>query len=126
LSVERRQAAWRRGRAAERDVAGYLEHRGATVIAQNLRIGPYEIDLVARENDVVLVVEVRTRGAGSWQSGFESVTPRKAQRVRRAGERLWRERFQRDATVNRMRFDVAAVTYAPDGQARIEYAAGVL
>jgi putative endonuclease len=40
--------------------------------------------------------------------------------VRRAGERLWRERFAKDATVERMRFDIAAVELLPDGEARIE------
>jgi Holliday junction resolvase-like predicted endonuclease len=80
---------------------------------------------VARDGETVVVVEVRHRGAGAWQTGLESIVPAKAKRVRAAGERLWRERFLRDARVNRMRFDVAVVTFESDGEARIEYARGV-
>jgi len=80
---------------------------------------------VARDADTVVVVEVRHRSAGAWQTGMESIARAKAKRVRAAGERLWRERFLRDARVNRMRFDVAVVTFEANGEAQIEYARGV-
>lgn len=100
--------------------------RGWEVLGLNVRVGRLELDVVARDGDTVVVIEVRTRGPGAWQSGLESVARAKGQRVRTAGEQLWRRRFQRDLSVNRMRFDVAAVTFAPDGDAQIEYARGVL
>jgi putative endonuclease len=96
------------------------------VLATNVRLGRLEIDIVAREADTVVVVEVRTRGIGSWQTGLESVDGRKAARIRRAGERLWRDRFERDRRFNRMRFDVAAVTFTPRGDAVVEHVRGVL
>jgi len=96
------------------------------VLATNLRVGHLEIDIVAREADTVVVVEVRTRGATSWQTGLESVVRRKAARVRKAGERLWRQRFERDPSVDRMRFDVAVVTFTAQGETLIEHARGVL
>jgi Holliday junction resolvase-like predicted endonuclease len=80
---------------------------------------------VARDADTVVVVEVRTRGATAWQTGMESIARVKAKRVRAAGERLWRQRFLRDPTVNRMRFDVAVVTFDSAGTPSIEYAYGV-
>ena len=73
-----------------------------------------------------MVVEVRTRGPTAWQTGMESIARSKAKRVRAAGEKLWRQRFQRDPTVNRMRFDVAVVTFDEGGASSIEYARGVL
>jgi Holliday junction resolvase-like predicted endonuclease len=88
-------------------------------------MGRLELDVVARDNDTVVVVEVRTRGAAAWQTGLESIARTKAKRVRLAGERLWRQRFQRDPSVNRMRFDVAVVTFT-EGEPHIEYARGVL
>jgi len=97
-----------------------------SILATNLRLGRLELDVVARDGDTVIVVEVRHRGAGAWQTGMESIAPAKAKRVRAAGERLWRERFQRDPAVNRMRFDVAVVTFDADGRPAIEYARGVL
>jgi len=123
--LERKRAAFRRGRAAEAAVAAYLSAQGLEVLAQNLRIARFEIDIVAREGDTILVVEVRTRGARSWQSGFESVIGAKARRVRMAGERLWRHRFERDPTANRMRFDVAVVSFAASGEPLVEYSRAV-
>jgi putative endonuclease len=120
-----RRAALASGRAAEIAVAADLTARGVSIVATNVRLGRLEIDIVARDGDTVLVVEVRHRGAGAWQTGLQSITPGKAKRVRSAGERLWRERFLRDPTVNRMRFDVAVVTFGERGRADIEYARGV-
>jgi putative endonuclease len=107
-------------------VANDLVCHGFSILATNLRLGRLELDIVARDNDTIVVVEVRHRGAGAWQTGMESVARKKAKRVRAAGERLWRERFQRDPTVNRMRFDVAVVTFDASGTPSIEYARGVI
>ena len=109
------------GRAAEQLVASYLESLGCDIVATNLRVGRLELDIVAREGTVILVVEVRTRSPRSWTTGFESISPSKRLRVRRAGERLWRARFRHDASVERMRFDAASVTFDDDGP-RVEYA----
>jgi putative endonuclease len=106
-------------------VASDLERSGIAILATNLRLGRLELDIVARDGDTVVVVEVRTRGAGAWQTGMESIARTKAKRVRAAGERLWRQRFLRDPTVNRMRFDVAVVTFDEAGNHSIEYARGV-
>jgi putative endonuclease len=106
-------------------VASDLSRQGLSVLATNLRLGRLELDVVARDGDTVIVVEVRHRGAGAWQTGLQSIVPAKAKRVRAAGERLWRERFLHDERVNRMRFDVAVVSFEANGEARIEYAHGV-
>ena len=107
-------------------MADDLVRHGFRIWGTNVRLGRLELDVVARERDTVVVVEVRHRGAGAWQTGMESINATKARRVRAAGERLWRERFERDPTVNRMRFDVAVVTFDAAGAPSIEYARGVL
>jgi putative endonuclease len=119
-------AALRLGQAAEAAVARDLADRGWAILGKNVRVGRLELDVVAREGDTVVVVEVRTRGASAWQTGLESVVGRKSRRVRAAGEQLWRRRFHRDPSVNRMRFDVAVVTFADGGDVLIEYARGVM
>lgn len=124
--LDAKLAALRRGQAAEAAVVRDLLARGWEILGLNVRVGRLELDVVARDGDTVVVFEVRTRGPTAWQSGLESVARAKGRRVRAAGESLWRRRFQRDPSVNRMRFDVAAVTFAPDGDAHIEYARGVL
>ncbi len=112
-----------RGRAAEAAVLDYLVSLGMSIVATNLRVGHYEMDVVARDQDVVVVVEVRTRGATAWTSGFGSLDAKKRARIRRAGERLWQRRYKRDASVRSMRFDAASVTFGPEGPT-IEYVRG--
>lgn len=68
-----------------------------------------------------MVVEVRSRGAGAWTSGFGSIDGRKRYRLRLAGQRLWQRRYRDDASVNRLRFDVANVRFGSDGSTTIEY-----
>jgi putative endonuclease len=124
--LDHKQAALRRGRAAETAVAHDLASRGWQIWGTNVRLGRLELDVVARDGDTVVVIEVRTRGSTAWQSGLESVVGAKTRRVRAAGEKLWRHHFERDPTVNRMRFDVAVVTFAANGDTLIEYARGVM
>ena len=112
-----------RGLRAEALVAAWLVERGYEIVATNLRIGMLEIDLVARQGPVVAIVEVRTRGPTARTTGFGSVTGQKRERIRRAGERLWQRRYRRDASVERMRFDVASVRLDLDPVV-IEYVVG--
>lgn len=99
------------GRKAEALVVEYLAARGLTIEATNLRLGPLEIDIVARDASVIAVVEVRSRGPGAWTTGLGSISHIKRKRIRWAGERLWRMRYRNDPSVERMRFDAAAVSF---------------
>lgn len=123
-SERRREAARKRGALAEQIVAEYLEAKGACILGLNVRVGRLELDIVARERDVVLIVEVRTRGPRSWQNALESIGHAKIRRVREAGERLWSIRFASDSTVNHMRFDAATVEFRQNGEALIEHFPG--
>lgn len=108
------------GARAEDVVAAYLAARGLEIVARNARVGRLEIDVIARDGPVIVVIEVRTRGAGSYVRALDSVDAGKRARVRRAGAQLWRARFSRLQGVERMRFDVASVTFVPDGEPIVE------
>jgi putative endonuclease len=110
----------RRGRAAEQLVADWVVAQGMTLLERNKRVGKLEIDLIARDDDVIAVIEVRTRGAGSWQHPFASVDAAKQRRLRRAATILWSRRFSKLPGVTRIRFDVAAVDLSGE-QPSIEY-----
>jgi putative endonuclease len=109
------------GRAAELAVVAWLEKQGFAIVAQNLRVGRDELDIVARNGPLIAVVEVRFRGAGALTRGFGSLDPKKRLRVRRAGERLWQRRYKNDPSAERLRFDAASVRFV-EGEAVIEYA----
>lgn len=91
----------------------------------NLRLGRLELDIVARKGGLVAVVEVRTRGAGAFQTALASISATKQRNLLRAADRLWRDRLARDGDVERVRIDVAAVSFV-DGQTRVEYVAGAI
>ena len=113
------------GRAAEEAVAAALVEAGFQIVGRNLRFGPLELDVVARRFELVVVVEVRTRGRGARMTGFGSLSATKRARIRRAAGTLWRRHFARDPTVSRLRIDAAAVTFDA-GVTRIAYCAGAV
>ncbi len=113
------------GRRAELAVADCLFADGFTVVGRNLRFGPLELDVVARQGPLLVVAEVRTRGPGALVGPFESVTRAKRARILTAVERLWHLRRDEMADIHRVRIDVAAVTFVAD-ETRIEYAKGVI
>lgn len=53
-----------KGRGAEDIAARYLEREGFRILWRNVRIGALEVDLVAKQEDLVVIVEVRSRGQG--------------------------------------------------------------
>jgi len=93
----------RLGRAHERRAARHLRSRGLKILARNVRSGPDEIDLVARDGNTAVVVEVRYRRAGILAADH-SVTRAKAARLHRAWSRLEKDlRLPRQVPV---RFDL--------------------
>jgi putative endonuclease len=113
------------GRRAEDAAADWLRLRGFTLLARNLRLGPLELDLVARRGALVVVVEVRTRGPTSYERPFESLGATKRANLRRAVGRLWKQRLPGMQGMERIRIDVAAVSFEA-GATHVEYVEGAL
>ena len=79
----RRQAD---GATAEALAARHLERRGLAVIARNVRSRFGEIDLVARDGDTLVFVEVRLRRSARFGGASESITAAKRARILAAAE----------------------------------------
>jgi len=74
-----------RGRAAEAAAAAFLSRvHGYEIVARNVWLRGAELDLVARDGDVVVFVEVRSRSHRRFGSPVETVGARKIARVARA------------------------------------------
>lgn len=67
----------RRGEAAAR---GELERRGMKILCANYRNGRGEIDLIARDGEVLAFVEVKSRSSESWVRPAQAVG-RQKQRI---------------------------------------------
>lgn len=116
-----RLAALDLGQRAEQAARAHLLAQGYEILGANVRVGRLEIDLIAREQEVVVVVEVRARGPGSLVRPLDTIDARKRARLRAAARGLWRDRFARDTRFERLRFDCVAVTIDEAGGARIEH-----
>jgi len=112
------------GREAEEAAAEKLRATGFRILWQTLRIGALELDLVAKKCDLVVVVEVRARGPGSFEKPLASISRTKRRTLLRGVRALWKGRIAKMPEVKRIRIDVAAVTRAEDGTLSIEWIAG--
>ncbi|HLU00745.1 MAG TPA: YraN family protein [Burkholderiaceae bacterium] len=72
------------GLHSESRTADWLESRGLTVLERNLLCRAGEIDIVARDGNALVFVEVRYRGSASHGGAAASVNRRKQQRLLRA------------------------------------------
>ncbi len=70
-----------RGEQAEALAADFLRDRGLIIVAKNYRCRFGEIDLIAREGNTVVFVEVRHRGGTAYGGAGASITPAKRGRL---------------------------------------------
>ncbi len=76
------------GTAAENRAALLLQQHGFQLIARNLRCRLGELDLVARRDDLLLVVEVRLRSGAAFGGAAASITAGKQRRLKLAARYL--------------------------------------
>ena len=72
------------GRTGEAAAARLLEARGWQVVGRGFLARRGEIDLVCRDGDRLVLVEVKTRGSDRYGSPAQAVGPRKRRALRAA------------------------------------------
>lgn len=111
------------GRFGETVAARRLTAAGMTVLERNWRCGRTgEIDIVARDGDVLVVCEVKTRRTGAFEHPMAAVTPEKAERLRGLAER-WIHAHG-GAPPGGVRIDLVGVVVPRRGRAVVEHARG--
>ena len=101
------------GAAGEQLARRRLEEAGLQFITANWRCQAGELDLVMRDGDVLVFVEVKTRRGERLGTAEESVTATKARRLLRAAQEFLAQRP--DLADLFWRVDLVAVTLAPSG-----------
>ncbi|MCL2309687.1 MAG: YraN family protein [Proteobacteria bacterium] len=81
----------KRGQDAETLAATFLAQQGLVVVARNVRNRYGEIDIIARDGDALVFVEVRLRGSSAFGGAAASISTQKQQRLWRAAERYLAE-----------------------------------
>ena len=69
------------GSTAEAIAARHLSERGLAIVERNARARLGEIDVVARDGETLVFVEVRLRRSGRYGGAIASITPAKRARM---------------------------------------------
>ena len=93
------------GRSWEQAALLYLRRRGLTAVEENFRCKGGEIDLIMRDGDTLVFVEVRQRADRAHGGAAASITPAKIRRLVRAAQ-FYLLRFP---VTPPCRFDVVAI-----------------
>ncbi len=70
-----------RGEAGENYVCTYLENKDYEILSRNYHSRYGEIDIVARKNNTIAFVEVKTGTLDSLAGGFERITKSKLRKI---------------------------------------------
>jgi putative endonuclease len=92
-----------KGHRHETLAATYLEQHGFTILERNWRTGHKEIDLIARTETVLVFVEVKAAGGGSFGHPAERVDSKKRANLLVAARQYV---VQKEVTGLDLRFDV--------------------
>lgn len=105
------------GKIGERYTADYLKKKGYTILEMNFKSRFGEIDIIAKNKQYLVFVEVKTRAVGAWVHPFEAITPGKRQKVVKTAQYY----LMRHPTTLQPRFDAAAVFTRESALEKLEY-----
>jgi putative endonuclease len=106
------------GAEAEETAAVALERAGLRVVDRNVRFRAGEIDVVCRDGEVVVFVEVKCRRASWGDAPAAAVSWHKQRRLTRLAQLYVRWRGLEGV---RCRFDVVSVTRDADGALAVRH-----
>jgi putative endonuclease len=107
------------GAAGECAAVRYLVKQGMAMLDRNWRGASGEVDVIARDGDALVFVEVKTRRSRRFGQPVEAIVPAKVRRMRRLAAQWLAVSRVRPREV---RFDVVSVLPQRDGEPpRIEH-----
>ena len=112
LRDARRRRLWDRDKASGRrgeDLAHrFLRKQGYTIVARNYRLssGDAEADLIARDGEDLVIVEVKTRASDEYGPPEQAVNPEKRRHLMRVAREYARKT---DTPWEQVRFDIVSI-----------------
>lgn len=98
------------GKEGEEIALHFFRKKGFRIIEKNYRTPFGEIDIIAKEKDILVFIEVKTRADNSFGYPFEAVTPRKREKIRRVALSFLKK-YKKELPA---RFDVLSITLDGD------------
>ncbi len=105
------------GKKGEEMAVAYLRKRGYRILATNWHYHHLELDIVAKDGDVLVFVEVKTRTSSYFGNPEEAVSDQKISRIINAAEAFI---VEHDLDID-SRFDVMAILLPYNGRPQLEY-----
>ncbi len=109
----------RLGRIAEDIAMSFLLAQGLEILLRNYRRRAGELDIIARQRESLVIVEVRTRSGTRFGGAAASVGRSKQRRLVRAAHQLLQQR--RDLACLPARFDVIVVHEPESANQRVQW-----
>jgi len=102
------------GKKGEELAATWFVEKGYDILHRNWKHGPYELDIIARQDNVYHFVEVKTGHRNRYGHPEERIGKKKLQQMMKAAAAwLFRAGISADA---RIQYDVLAITIQPGAQ----------
>ena len=95
-----------KGEQVEKIVSNWLIKQGLFLVESRFRIFEGEIDLIMREHDILVFIEVRYRKNGFYGSALESINHTKCQKIIKTAQYY----LQQTGWMGECRFDVVVIT----------------
>lgn len=105
------------GKSGENIAVGYLIDRGYKIIQRNFRVPRGEIDIVAKDKDILVFVEVKNFSYRNFYLPMYSISERKKRMIRRTAEEYL---YRNDIMNNDCRFDFVFIYLDEKNERRIE------
>ncbi len=105
------------GQAGEEAAVAFLKRQGYHILERNFRNKLGEIDIIAKDDDTVCFIEVKTRRSEMFGSPFEAVTPVKQRKIIHVALSYLQVSGREES---KARFDVVAVFLEEEDAPRIE------
>jgi len=104
------------GKWGEESASEYLLQKGYEVVGHNVPTPYGEIDIIARQGDILIFVEVKTRTSNKMGVPEESITARKREHMIACAEH-----YAMENEIDNWQIDVISVEGKPGTNPRITY-----
>ena len=112
------QSTKKTGDKGEDIAASILVKKGYEIVERNYRYGKGEIDIIAKDDDVLVFIEVKTRKNLEYGPPELAVTKNKQRQIRKIAEAYLYEKKIKDINC---RLDVVAIQFYQNQKPRINH-----
>lgn len=107
-----------RGQEAEEIAARYLEAKGYAILERNWTCGRGELDIICRQGERLVLVEVKSSRADDAYRAADRVGEAKSRQLWKLAEQYMKQRRWLGQSVQ---VDILEVTFQPEGEPRIRH-----